>query len=70
MLSLLYVPLVSAGSERLAQTQAAIGSSTQVEGSFINKSLMFLGVIISRLSEGDQAALPFRESKLVRRRKG
>lgn len=31
---------------------------------------MFLGVIISRLSEGDQLALPFRESKLVRNKGG
>lgn len=56
-----------AGSERLSQTKARVGSKTQLEGSAINQSLMFLGVIISRLSEGDKLAhLPFRDSKLTR----
>jgi centromeric protein E len=61
-----------AGSERLAQTHSQVGSSQQKEGSFINKSLLFLGMIISKLSEegegiggGTLSHLPFRESKLV-----
>ena len=57
-----------AGSERLAQTNAQVGGTIQKEGAFINKSLMFLGVIISKLSEGgpESVHLPFRESKLTR----
>ena len=59
------LPPAVAGSERLAQTNARVGGAIQKEGSFINKSLMFLGVIISRLSEGDKLAhLPFRDSKV------
>jgi len=56
-----------AGSERLSQTKARVGGAVQKEGAYINKSLMFLGVIISRLSEGDKEShLPFRDSKLTR----
>lgn len=55
----------------MAQTNARVGSAIQKEGSFINKSLMFLGVIISRLSEGDKLAhLPFRDSKVSGRDTG
>jgi hypothetical protein len=57
-----------AGSERLAQTNARVGGTIQKEGAFINKSLMFLGVIISQLSEqaakgSPQGHIPFRDSQ-------
>ncbi len=41
-----------AGSERLTQTGCE--GLQQKEGMAINKSLMFLGVVISRLSEGER----------------
>ncbi len=40
-----------AGSERMSQTGAELGTERQKEGKFINKSLLFLGTVISRLSE-------------------
>ncbi len=52
-----------AGSERLAQT-GAVGKSAH-EGRMINKSLLFLGIVISKLSEGEKH-VPFRDSKLTR----
>jgi centromeric protein E len=52
-----------AGSERLAQTKAT-GQQAE-EGRSINKSLMFLGIVISRLSE-NQKHIPYRDSKLTR----
>jgi centromeric protein E len=37
------------------------------EGSNINKSLLFLGTVISQLSDGDsQKHIPYRNSKLTR----
>ncbi|XP_065840301.1 uncharacterized protein [Oscarella lobularis] len=54
-----------AGSERASQTGAE--GSRLKEGGFINKSLLFLGNVIQKLSEGDQGGyLSFRESKLTR----
>jgi len=59
-----------AGSERLTQT-GATGMRAE-EGRSINKSLMFLGIVISRLSEqgkgltANQGHIPFRDSKLTR----
>lgn len=41
-----------AGSERLAQT-GATGERAK-EGRNINKSLLFLGIVISKLSEGEK----------------
>jgi hypothetical protein len=37
-----------------------------MEGSFINKSLLTLGTVIHKLSEGKAAHIPFRDSKLTR----
>lgn len=52
-----------AGSESAkAQTQ----STHRLEGSFINKSLLTLGTVINKLSEGGAAHIPFRDSKLTR----
>ena len=52
-----------AGSERLTQINAI-----QKADSLVNKSLLFLGVAILRLSEGDKLAqLPFRDSKVRER---
>ncbi len=36
------------------------------EGSFINRSLLALGSVIAKLSEGAAAHVPFRDSKLTR----
>lgn len=55
-----------AGSERLSQTQA---TGTRLnEGININKSLLALGTVINKLSEGRGAVshVPFRDSKLTR----
>jgi centromeric protein E len=52
-----------AGSERMAQ--AGTKGQRAKEGMHINKSLLFLGVVISRLSEGEKY-IPFRDSKLTR----
>ena len=62
-----------AGSERQAQTGAQ--GSRLKEGSFINKSLLNLGLVIAKLSEQHKAAggsgssgdgsIPFRDSKLT-----
>jgi centromeric protein E len=53
-----------AGSERASQT----GTSGKRfnEGTNINKSLMQLGVIIAKLSEGRKEHMSFRSSKLTR----
>jgi len=54
-----------AGSERADQTGAQ-GDRLR-EGININKSLMTLGLVISKLSEGRSLEhIPFRESKLTR----
>jgi hypothetical protein len=53
-----------AGSERSNKS----GTSGQAlkEGSFINKSLLTLGTVISCLSEGKSEHIPYRNSKLTR----
>nr|XP_043607923.1 kinesin-like protein KIN-7N [Erigeron canadensis] len=55
-----------AGSERIAKTGA--GGVRLKEGKFINKSLMILGNVINKLSEGakQRAHIPYRDSKLTR----
>ncbi|XP_039139627.1 kinesin-like protein KIN-7L [Dioscorea cayenensis subsp. rotundata] len=54
-----------AGSERIAKTGA--GGVRLKEGKHINKSLMVLGNVINKLSEGKQRAhIPYRDSKLTR----
>eukprot|EP00887_Chlorella_sp_A99_P008132 scaffold12.g8132.t1 len=52
-----------AGSE---SAKAEINRSHRLEGSFINKSLLTLGTVIHKLSEGKAAHIPFRDSKLTR----
>lgn len=53
-----------AGSERVGHT-AAQGIRLK-EGGHINKSLLALGTVIAKLSEGDNAHIPYRDSKLTR----
>ncbi len=54
-----------AGSERVSHT-AAHGLRLK-EGGHINKSLLALGTVISKLSEGDpNVHIPYRDSKLTR----
>ncbi|KAH7846900.1 hypothetical protein Vadar_019428 [Vaccinium darrowii] len=55
-----------AGSERIAKTGA--GGVRLKEGKHINKSLMILGNVINKLSEGSKqrAHIPYRDSKLTR----
>ncbi|GJP48827.1 hypothetical protein CLOM_g8107 [Closterium sp. NIES-68] len=56
-----------AGSERVAKTGAE--GSRLKEGGHINKSLMVLGTVINKLSEGadkNGAHIPYRDSKLTR----
>ena len=53
-----------AGSERVAQT-GAVGDRLK-EGCKINNSLMTLGQVISKLSEGSTDHIPYRDSKLTR----
>ena len=54
-----------AGSERASKSGTS-GQSLK-EGSFINKSLLTLGTVISNLSEGKQGIhIPYRNSKLTR----
>ncbi|XAR61991.1 Plus-end-directed kinesin ATPase [Bertholletia excelsa] len=55
-----------AGSERIAKTGA--GGVRLKEGKHINKSLMVLGNVINKLSEGakQRAHIPYRDSKLTR----
>eukprot|EP00887_Chlorella_sp_A99_P004977 scaffold4.g4977.t1 len=56
-----------AGSERISKT-GAVGQRRK-EGAAINKSLLTLGTVINKLSEGVQAAgghIPYRDSKLTR----
>ena len=50
-----------AGSER-----ANSDSERQREGSFINKSLLTLGTVISKLSKNERTHIPYRDSKLTR----
>ncbi|XWS14820.1 hypothetical protein CRYUN_Cryun35bG0041400 [Craigia yunnanensis] len=55
-----------AGSERIAKTGA--GGVRFKEGKYINKSLMVLGNVINKLSDGakQRAHIPYRDSKLTR----
>ncbi|XP_042046839.1 kinesin-like protein KIN-7N [Salvia splendens] len=55
-----------AGSERVAKTGA--GGVRLKEGKHINKSLMILGNVINKLSEGGKQSshIPYRDSKLTR----
>ncbi|GAB4852400.1 hypothetical protein Ancab_016592 [Ancistrocladus abbreviatus] len=55
-----------AGSERIAKTGA--GGVRLKEGKHINKSLMVLGNVINKLSDGakQRAHIPYRDSKLTR----
>ncbi|KAI4339809.1 hypothetical protein MLD38_024709 [Melastoma candidum] len=55
-----------AGSERVAKTGA--GGVRLKEGKYINKSLMALGNVINKLSEGvkQRGHIPYRDSKLTR----
>ncbi|MCO5595743.1 hypothetical protein L7F22_049790 [Adiantum nelumboides] len=56
-----------AGSERVAKTGAE--GARLKEGTHINKSLMVLGTVINKLSEGVQSQgvhVPYRDSKLTR----
>ena len=54
-----------AGSERVGHTGAE--GIRLKEGGHINKSLLALGTVIGKLSEGgDKGHIPFRDSKLTR----
>ncbi|EFC42316.1 kinesin-7 [Naegleria gruberi] len=53
-----------AGSERVLYTQAQ-GDRLR-EGGHINKSLLTLGNVIAKLSEGNSSHIPYRDSKLTR----
>ncbi|KAJ0436661.1 putative plus-end-directed kinesin ATPase [Helianthus annuus] len=53
-----------AGSERASQTLAA--GTRLKEGSHINRSLLTLGTVIRKLSEGGKSHIPYRNSKLTR----
>ncbi|KAI8900483.1 P-loop containing nucleoside triphosphate hydrolase protein [Globomyces pollinis-pini] len=50
-----------AGSER-----ATSDLERRKEGSYINKSLLTLGTVISKLTDGESGHIPFRDSKLTR----
>lgn len=53
-----------AGSERA--NKAGTSGQALKEGSYINKSLLTLGTVISNLSEGKTQHIPYRNSKLTR----
>ena len=46
--------------------QNAERKGRQREGGYINKSLLTLGTVIAKLSEGRNGHVPFRDSKLTR----
>ncbi|PWA83303.1 kinesin motor domain-containing protein [Artemisia annua] len=52
-----------AGSE---SSKAETTGVRQKEGSFINKSLLTLGTVISKLTDGKASHIPYRDSKLTR----
>ncbi|KAJ3695963.1 hypothetical protein LUZ60_001340 [Juncus effusus] len=52
-----------AGSE---SSKAETTGLRRKEGSYINKSLLTLGTVISKLSDGKSAHVPYRDSKLTR----
>jgi hypothetical protein len=45
---------------------AGVSGAHLKEGTFINKSLTTLGVVIAKLAKGTEAHIPYRESKLTR----
>ena len=49
-----------------AAGQVSLSKGQSREGAFINRSLLTLGTVISKLSEGHAAHVPFRDSKLTR----
>lgn len=51
---------------RCRPVQAEVTRSHRMEGSYINKSLLTLGTVIHKLSDGHAAHIPFRDSKLTR----
>eukprot|EP00731_Ephydatia_muelleri_P015976 Em0009g400a len=55
-----------AGSERVSTNGAEWTNVRFKEGTFINLSLLTLGNVIAKLSEGSSAHIPFRDSKLTR----
>ncbi|GMH42753.1 hypothetical protein BSKO_10672 [Bryopsis sp. KO-2023] len=62
--TLSYLNLIDlAGSE---SAKAAVSKGHRVEGSYINKSLLTLGTVIHKLSDGHSIHVPFRDSKLTR----
>jgi hypothetical protein len=52
-----------AGSE---SARVATSIIRRKEGAYINKSLLTLGAVISKLAEGSAAHIPFRDSKITR----
>lgn len=46
--------------------QVTLNKGQTREGAFINKSLLTLGSVIGKLSDGNAAHIPFRDSKLTR----
>jgi len=50
----------------LQKAKSAKARGKRMEGSYINKSLLTLGTVIHKLSEGRAAHVPFRDSKLTR----
>jgi len=46
--------------------QATLTKGHAREGSYINKSLLTLGTVIGKLSDGNAVHIPFRDSKLTR----
>ena len=46
--------------------QVTLSKGQTREGAFINKSLLTLGSVIGKLSDGNAAHIPFRDSKLTR----
>ena len=52
-----------AGSE---SAKAALSKGHTREGSYINRSLLTLGTVIAKLSDGHAVHVPFRDSKLTR----
>ena len=51
---------------RAACAQVSLSKGQSREGAFINRSLLTLGTVISKLSDGHAAHVPFRDSKLTR----
>ncbi len=47
-------------------TFAGVSGAHLKEGTFINKSLTTLGVVIAKLAKGTELHIPYRESKLTR----